>query len=136
MEDIPALVGVGEVKEIFGVEIQRISRWKKTGKLPPPYAELRATTIWREADIVALKDGAVQDPPWEPVPDPPAIVGASEAAVILGVDRRQVGRWRDHPPQSGPPFPAPVTKVKATPIWRRTDIEQFAQERKEMECPE
>jgi hypothetical protein len=58
------LLGVAEVAELLGVESQRISRWRQRGvvlpdgrrvRFPEPVQVLRATPIWRRADIERLR---------------------------------------------------------------------------------
>ena len=51
------------------------------------------------------------------------LVGVAEAAELLGVSRQQVHRLARRPD-----FPAPVAQLKAGKIWRREDVEQWAQE--------
>lgn len=48
------------------------------------------------------------------------IVGTSEAADILGVERPRIGRWIKRGVM--PPMAA---KLDATPIWHRRDIEKM-----------
>jgi hypothetical protein len=40
------LVGTAEAAEMLGVERPRIGRWKKSGVLPDPVAELAAGPVW------------------------------------------------------------------------------------------
>lgn len=58
------------------------------------------------------------------------LVGAAEAADILGVPRSSVARWL----KNGK-FPMPLAKLRATPVWREEDIRKFgrARERKRAE---
>ena len=51
----------------------------------------------------------------------PALVGVSEAAAILGWDRRRVVTYVDRGS-----FPAPVAALAAGRVWRRDDVETFA----------
>jgi hypothetical protein len=69
-EDCADLVGTAEAAEILGVEGGRIPRWRKRGVLlpngrrvlfPKPVVELRATAVWRRADIERLR-GALDIP--------------------------------------------------------------------------
>lgn len=46
------------------------------------------------------------------------VVGAAEAAQILGVEVPRISRWRDHGR-----MPPTVAQVRATPLWRVEDIE-------------
>lgn len=58
------------------------------------------------------------------------LVGAHEAAEILGWSRNQVAAYyhgRDGKPKAG--FPEPVARLKAGPVWRREDIEEYARKR-------
>lgn len=55
--------------------------------------------------------------------DPPALVGVSEAASILGWDRRKVAVYaaRGH-------FPPPVVELAGGRLWRRADIKALREE--------
>lgn len=53
------------------------------------------------------------------------LVGAAEAAELLGVPRSSVARWT----KSGV-FPKPLAVLRATPVWRRQDIAKFKETRK------
>jgi hypothetical protein len=59
------LAGVYEAASILGVEPQRISRYRERGvvlpdgrrvRFPDPVQVLRATPVWRQADIERLRD--------------------------------------------------------------------------------
>lgn len=52
------------------------------------------------------------------------LVGTAEAAEILRVERSRIGRWK----KAGV-MPEPVIELKATPVWRRSDIEAMLPER-------
>jgi len=52
-------------------------------------------------------------------------VGVGEAAAILGVSKQRV-----HQLTTAPGFPEPVLRLKATPVWRRGDIVEFAAQRR------
>ena len=122
------VVGARETKDILGVELQRISRWMKLGKLPPPYAKLRLSPVWVRADIERMRDEGKVTKYVEP-PDPPLLLGTSEVADLLDVGKSQVARWRSRPNKSGPTFPEPSVRIQAGPIWSRPDIERFARAR-------
>jgi hypothetical protein len=51
----------------------------------------------------------------------PALVGVSEAAAILGWDRRRVITYVDRGS-----FPDPVARLASGRVWRRADVEAFA----------
>lgn len=51
----------------------------------------------------------------------PALVGVSEAAAILGWDRRRVVTYVDRGS-----FPEPVAALASGRVWRRDDVEAFA----------
>jgi predicted site-specific integrase-resolvase len=53
------------------------------------------------------------------------LVGAAEAAEILGVKVPQITRWR----RAGK-MPPPVEELRATYVWLRTDVEQMAASRR------
>lgn len=50
------LVGAAEASEILNVERTRISRYVKSGVMPPPVAKLRATTVWLRSDVEKLAE--------------------------------------------------------------------------------
>jgi predicted DNA-binding transcriptional regulator AlpA len=56
------------------------------------------------------------------------LVGAAEAAELLNVPRSSVARWL----KQGR-FPRPLAVLRATPVWRRDDIQEFAAKRKPRE---
>lgn len=53
------------------------------------------------------------------------LVGAAEAAEILGVPRSSVARWA----KQGK-FPTPLAVLRATPVWRSDDIYEFKKNRR------
>ena len=53
------------------------------------------------------------------------LVGAAEAAYILGAPVTSVTRWR----KAGK-MPPPVEELKSTHVWLRADIEAMARERR------
>lgn len=57
--------------------------------------------------------------------EPPALVGVSEAAEILGWDRRKLAVYagRGH-------LPEPVADLAGGRVWRRADIEAYASKRR------
>jgi hypothetical protein len=122
---ITDVVGAQEAHQILGVELQRISRWRKSGRLPPPYADLRLSPVWVRRDIERVRDTGEIDG-YTPPPDEAPLLGTAEAARMLAVDKSQIARWRARPTKSGPPFPEPVTRIKAGPLWKRADVEAFA----------
>lgn len=115
----PNVVGAAEAAEILGVEVQRISRWQSSNKLPEAL-ELAATPVWHTATIEAVARGARANgkPPRD-------LVGTSEAAAICGgVNKSQIGRWR----RAGK-FPEPCKELKAGPLWWAADVEKFQAKR-------
>jgi predicted DNA-binding transcriptional regulator AlpA len=54
----------------------------------------------------------------------PDIVGVAEAAQILGVSKQRV-----HQLAATATFPDLLTRLKATPVWRRADVEAFQKAR-------
>jgi predicted DNA-binding transcriptional regulator AlpA len=115
-EGAPRLVGTSEAAELLGVEKPRIGRYIKNGRMPEPVCKLSATPIWRAEDIEAMRDGE----------DPGRVrrlelVGTREAAEMLGVERTRIGRWL----RTGR-MPAPLVKLKATPVWRASDVRRIA----------
>lgn len=53
------------------------------------------------------------------------IVGLSEAAAILGVSKQRVDQLRKKDA-----MPEPLAVLRATPVWERSAVEQYAQERR------
>jgi predicted DNA-binding transcriptional regulator AlpA len=58
----------------------------------------------------------------ETVPD---LVGVAEAAAILGWDKRRVFTYI-----SRGSFPEPVVHLASGRVWRKTDVEAYARERR------
>jgi hypothetical protein len=54
----------------------------------------------------------------------PALAGVSEAAAILGWDRRRVITYVDRGA-----FPEPLARLASGRVWRRDDVEAFARAR-------
>jgi hypothetical protein len=64
------------------------------------------------------------------------LMGASEVAEFLGVDRTRPSKWRLKNTTFGPdkiPFPEPFADLKTGPVWLRSQIESlvpFVEERR------
>jgi hypothetical protein len=58
------------------------------------------------------------------VEETPDLVGVSEAASILGWDRRRVITYLDRGA-----FPMPIATLASGRVWRRDDVEAFARDR-------
>ena len=58
------------------------------------------------------------------VQEVPDLVGVSEAAAILGWDRRRVATYAERGA-----FPAPLASLASGRVWRRDDVEAFARDR-------
>jgi hypothetical protein len=58
------------------------------------------------------------------VEETPDLVGVSEAATILGWDRRRVITYVDRGA-----FPEPIASLASGRVWRRDDVESFARDR-------
>lgn len=130
-------VGTSEAAALLGVEKPRIGRYRRTGLMPEPVAELRATAIWRTQDVLALKealDSREQKhvrPQFRVNPSRPvALVGTREAAVILGVEPTRIGRWL----RTGR-MPDPEVRLNATPVWKLAVIRKL-RERLDREAAE
>ncbi len=54
----------------------------------------------------------------------PELVGVSEAAALLGWDRRRVATYVGRGA-----FPAPVASLASGRVWRREDVEAFGRDR-------
>ena len=54
------------------------------------------------------------------------LVGAVEAAEILEVERTRVSRYM----KTGA-MPKPLAKLRATTVWLRADVEEFAERRRQ-----
>lgn len=59
------------------------------------------------------------------------LVGAAEAAEMLGIPVSTLSRWSKRGVLifEGPriPFPEPVATLRATPVWRASDLRKLAQ---------
>lgn len=58
------------------------------------------------------------------VEETPELVGVSEAAAILGWDRRRVATYAGRGA-----FPPPLASLASGRIWRRDDVERFSRDR-------
>lgn len=58
------------------------------------------------------------------VEETPVLVGVTEAAAILGWDRRRVATYA-----ARGAFPAPLASLSSGRVWRRDDVEAFARDR-------
>lgn len=68
--------------------------------------------------------------PWR-TPRLPALVGSAEACTILGIQKMTLNRWMR--PGSGPHGPEKTymiepKRIKAGPVWVKSDIERFRDE--------
>jgi hypothetical protein len=61
----------------------------------------------------------------------PSLVGLAEVAEILGVRSRQ----HAHNLTRDPTFPEPVERLRATPVWVRTDVVAWARARRRRQSP-
>jgi predicted DNA-binding transcriptional regulator AlpA len=52
------------------------------------------------------------------------LLGLAEVAELLGFSRRHAARVT-----ARPDFPRPVTRLAATPIWRKSQVEKWARDR-------
>ena len=84
--------------------------------------EIRAKT--RDGCLSALRR-MVGDEVALVVQETPDLVGVSEAAEILGWDRRRVATY-----VSRGAFPAPIALLASGRVWRRDDVEAFASDRR------
>jgi predicted DNA-binding transcriptional regulator AlpA len=53
------------------------------------------------------------------------LVGLAEVAELLKTSRTQANRWARRED-----FPEPVANLRATPVWRRSDVQRWAKRRK------
>jgi hypothetical protein len=56
----------------------------------------------------------------------PDIVGAAEAAEILGIGNTNFSHLRKHREGTDDAFPDPLVTLKCGPIWLRKDVEKYA----------
>jgi hypothetical protein len=121
-------VGTSEAAVILGCEKPRVGRYAKNGLMPREVVKLRSTKVWRTDDVIAFRRALDErpNPHVRPVfrvaPSRPVdLVGTSEAADLLGVERTRIGRWLKNDR-----MPEPLVRLDAGPIWRRSTIERFA----------
>jgi predicted DNA-binding transcriptional regulator AlpA len=60
--------------------------------------------------------------------DPSDLVGATEIAARLKVDRKTVTQWRRRPTTT-PPFPEPVATIERTLVFNWTEVKAWHAER-------
>ena len=53
------------------------------------------------------------------------LLGLAEVAELLGTTRRNAIRWT-----RSPSFPEPIARLRATPVWKRADVERWRKNRK------
>ena len=53
----------------------------------------------------------------------PELAGFAEVVEILGVPKRTAARYVDRDD-----FPEPIERLRATPVWRRVDVEEWGKE--------
>lgn len=92
-----------------------------------PRCEARAKTRHACLDSLVTRAATLLQVPLTPLiveEETPALVGISEAAALLGWDRRKFATYvaRGH-------LPHPVAELAGGRVWRRADIEAYAQER-------
>jgi predicted DNA-binding transcriptional regulator AlpA len=58
------------------------------------------------------------------VAEVPPLVGLAEAADVVGLTKRRIQQL-----QAEGQFPEPVTRLRATPVWRRDDLVAWAARR-------
>lgn len=104
------------IREVRAVLRQTPEGW--IGRVAGAADEVRAKT--REGCLGALRRIAGADATLT-VEVTPALVGVSEAAAILGWDRRRVITYVDRGS-----FPEPVEHLASGRVWRRDQIEAFA----------
>lgn len=135
MTDAPDVVGAVEASKILGIELGRISRWRKRGKLPPAYSEPKCSPVWLRKDIERFRDNGMNTDGVK-FTEPPRqmpLLGTHEVAELLEVDKSQIGRWRRTPPKNPPHLPEPVTQIKAGSLWDRQDVLRFIRARRRAE---
>jgi hypothetical protein len=120
-------VGTSEAALLLGVEKPRIGRYRRTGLMPEPVCELRASAIWKTRDVLAFKKALDEREEKHVRPQvriaasrPVDLVGTREAAALLGVEPTRIGRWL----RTGR-MPPPLERLSATPIWRTSVIEKL-----------
>jgi hypothetical protein len=114
--DAVAIIGAVPSREVRAVLHQTPEGW--VGRVAGVKDEVRTTT--REGSIGALRRMAGPDATLT-VEVTPALVGVSEAAAILGWDRRRVITYVDRGS-----FPEPVEHLASGRVWQRDQIEAFA----------
>lgn len=144
------VVGVQEAAQMLGVEVPRISRWIKGGKMPPmvagprkyagllaePPVFVEATAIWRRSDVEILAKRGVWKPEFtreKVAPGSVPIAGLKEVAALCGTSTQQIGRWRragqfPEPRLDKRPHDKPWKRGKglgATPLWEIAQIEEW-----------
>lgn len=83
--------------------------------------EVRAETL---AGCVSALRRLAEDGAALIVHETPDLVGVSEAAAILGWDRRRVATYAERGS-----FPEPLARLSSGRVWRRDDVEAFARDR-------
>jgi hypothetical protein len=107
--------------EIRAVMWEDGGRW--CGRLEGAPASAAASSPTRNGCLLALRRAAGKAT--LTVIETPGIVGVAEAAGILGWDKRRIFTYL-----SRGSFPEPLVALASGRVWRRSDIEDFAQGRR------
>ncbi|HXF36421.1 MAG TPA: helix-turn-helix domain-containing protein, partial [Actinomycetota bacterium] len=101
----------------------RAVMWERDGRWVGRIGQAEVAGPSREACLAALRRAAGDAVLTVEVM--PALAGVSEAARILGWDRRRVSTYV----RRGS-FPPPVAELAGGRVWRRADVEAFARTRR------
>jgi hypothetical protein len=107
---MPYLVGHTEIAGLFAIERQTSQKWRTEGVLGEPDLVASGNPYWLLSTVLRLdghngrevsaerlaryKDSVLGGYLLEDPADLPILLGAKEAALILGTDERAIARWR------------------------------------------
>lgn len=118
-EDLP-IMGAAEAAEALGVELTRVSRYRREGRMPPTVADLASTPVWDADTITTMRSTGGRWLADAPRPRRRLLYGTSEAAAKFDVSKRAIARWRE-----AGIFPEPSKVLAAGPIWTPAALRSF-----------
>lgn len=106
------------LRVVTATVVERDGRWHGS------FGDVRTEASTRGRCIAALRRAAGGEASLV-VEVVPSLVGVTEAAALLGWDRRRVATYIERGA-----FPEPVAHLASGRVWRRSDVESFGEKRR------